>query len=189
MPDQTSVCNTPRSCGAHCHSRIHSYRMALRSPHGLWFSWLVSCTSVASRAHFPLSPTIMCCETHLYSPTMTPIIMSCNHGKNEPHLTGSAPHSVPGICSCYRRAARPFLLLVWVYTGGDLIWDAPLINFTISIMLLFALYLHSRHSAHIRGYDNCPQENHAPVLVKQAMSSSQSTISTLILSLFNLGTL
>jgi len=163
--------------------------MALRSPHGLWFSWLVSCTSVASRAHFPLSPTIMCCETHLYSPTMTPIIMSCNHGKNEPHLTGSAPHSVPGICSCYRRAARPFLLLVWVYTGGDLIWDAPLINFTISIMLLFALYLHSRHSAHIRGYDNCPQENHAPVLVKQAMSSSQSTISTLILSLFNLGTL
>ena len=42
--------------------------------------------------------------------------------------------------------ARPFLLLAWVYTGGDLIWDPPLIIFTISIMLLFALYLHSRRS-------------------------------------------
>jgi hypothetical protein len=61
-----------------------------QSTRALVFFLAGSVTSVLHIGCFPsaLSPItrhhascIMCCETHLYSPTMTPIIMSSNQGK------------------------------------------------------------------------------------------------------------
>jgi len=56
-------------------------------------------------------------------------------------------------------AARPSLLVSRVYTRGGLIWDAPLIIFTISNMLLFLpCTIPSRRNALMRGCDNLPPE-------------------------------
>jgi len=73
---------------------LNEWPSAVHTGSGFLLGWCLA-HRLLPECIFPYHPPscIMCCETHLYSPTMTPIIMSANHGKNEPHLTGSAPRS------------------------------------------------------------------------------------------------